>query len=339
MSKKLLRALGGEAVWPPPVWLMRQAGRYLPEYRELRAKAPDFVAFCTTPQLAVEATLQPIRRFAFDAAILFADILLLPWAMGASLAYREGEGPVLSPVRDAEAIAAFRPRGAERLGAVMETVAAVKRQVGEAALIGFAGGPFTVACYLVEGRAERDWPALRRLLWEDPALFESLLDLLTEETVSYLEAQIEAGAEAVMLFDSWAGLLPASRFRRYVLGPVAAISARLRRSHPDVPLLAFPRAANALLAEFAAGAGVAAVSVDSGVDLPALARQLSRPVALQGNLDPWALLAGGTALEDEAKILLEGMRGRPFIFNLGHGVLPATPPAHVARLRELVAAA
>ncbi len=339
MSKKLLRTLAGEAVWPPPVWLMRQAGRYLPEYRALRAQAADFVAFCTTPALAAEATLQPLRRFGFDAAIVFADILLLPWAMGVELAYRAGEGPVLAPVRDAEALGRLRPHAAERLAAVGETLAAVKVRLGEAALIGFAGGPFTVACYLVEGRAERDWPALRQMVWQNPALFDSLVDLLTEETVLYLEAQIAAGAEVVMLFDSWAGLLSASRLRRYVLGPTAAIAARLRRSYPQVPLVAFPRAANGLLGEFALTSGVSGLGVDSGVDLPALAGKLPRPLALQGNLDPWALRVGGVALEEEAKVLLAGMRGRPFVFNLGHGVLADTPPEHVARLCTLIGAA
>jgi uroporphyrinogen decarboxylase len=338
MAKTLLRVLDGEAVWPPPLWLMRQAGRYLPEYRALRAKAADFIAFCTTPRLAVEATLQPLRRFGFDAAILFSDILLLPWALGVTLAYREGEGPVLAPVRDAAALASLRPGAVGRLGPVLETVAAARAAVGEAALIGFAGGPFTVACYLVEGRASRDWAALRAVLWQQPELFARLLRMLTEETIAYLQAQIDAGAEVVMLFDSWAGLLAASLFRRYVLAVTAEIAARLAASHPGVPLIAFPRGANALLAAFAAGSGAAAVGVDSGVDLPAFAATLGGRPALQGNIDPWALLAGGPALAAETASLLAGMRGRPFICNLGHGVLPATPLAHVAALRAAVAA-
>src|ERR1700760_4495999 len=245
--KRLLRTLNGEAVGPPPVWLMRQAGRYLPEYRAVRAQVPDFISLCTTPELATEVTLQPIRRFGFDAAILFSDILILPWALGHGLAFKEGEGPVLPPLRDAAGIAALDPAAvADRVEPIMETVRLVRAGLktegfADTTLIGFAGAPFTVACYMIEGGGSRDFAATRSMAFAQPELFDRLIALLVEATVGYLAAQIEAGAEAVMLFDTWAGILSPGQFRRYVIAPTHAIVGRLRQRHPAIPIIGFPR--------------------------------------------------------------------------------------------------
>ncbi len=340
MSKRLLRALAGEAVWPPPLWLMRQAGRYLPEYRAVRARAADFVALCTTPDLAVEVTLQPLRRFDLDAAILFSDILILPWALGQGLRFAEGEGPVLPPLRDMAALRALDLHRLEpALAPVLETVARVRAEVGDATLIGFAGAPFTVACYMIEGRGEKEFPAARTLAWTDPDLFGRLMTLLTEATIRSLSLQIAAGAEAVMLFDSWAGLLPPSQFRAHVIAPAARIVAALRRRHPAVPVIGFPRMAGLMLGEYAAATRVQGLGIDTAGSLEAASALVPSEMALQGNLDPLALAAGGAALAEETAAILEAMQGRPFVFNLGHGIVPSTPPAHVAELVRLVRAA
>jgi len=342
--KSLLRALRGEAVWPPPIWLMRQAGRYLPEYRAVRARASDFIALCTTPALAAEITLQPVRRFGFDAAILFSDIGMLPWALGYDVAYKEGEGPVLPPLRDRMAVEAL---DSTRLLAAIEPILETVRRAGEhlgteqpgAALIGFAGGPFTVACYMVEGAGSKDFAATRTMAYRDPGLFTQLIDRLADATVLYLEAQIEAGAEAVMLFDTWAGLLSPIRFRQYVVGPTCMIVRRLRQRFQSVPVIGFPRLAGQLIGEYAAVTKVDAVAMDTAMD-PALVRAIvPSATALQGNLDPMVLVAGGPALTEEAGRLLGAARGHPFVFNLGHGIVPQTPLEHVAELVRLVRAA
>jgi len=344
MNKPLLRVLRGEPVWPPPIWLMRQAGRYLPEYRAIRAQAADFIALCTNPALACEVTLQPIRRFRFDAAILFSDILILPWALGQGLAYKEGEGPVLPPLRDAAGIAALDPaRVAAAVAPVMQTVRLVRAGLeaeGFAAttLIGFAGAPFTVACYMVEGHGSRDFAAVRGLAYGDPALFARLIDTLTAATVEYLAMQADAGAEVLMLFDTWAGILPPSQFREYVIEPAARIVRALRVRCPDVPIIAFPRLAGLMLGEFVRATGVDAVGVDASTDMAVAAEIVGPSVVLQGNLDPLALVAGGQALENGVRAILPVMRGRPFVFNLGHGIVPQTPIEHVTRLTELVRA-
>jgi uroporphyrinogen decarboxylase len=342
-TKPLLRVLGGETRWPPPIWLMRQAGRYLPEYREIRAKVPDFIALCTTPSLATEVTLQPIRRYRFDGAILFSDILMLPWALGHGLAYKEGEGPVLPPLRDAQGIAALRPeRVADAVAPIMETVRGVRAGLvregfNETALIGFAGGPFTVACYMVEGGGSRDFAATRVMAYREPALFARLLDVLTEATISYLLAQIDAGAEALMLFDSWAGILSPPQFRTCVIAPTQRIVARIRQRHATIPLIGFPRLGGSMIGEYAA-IGINAVGLDTSMKLAVAHHLLPANVAMQGNLDPLAVVAGGKALADETHLILRRMRGRPFVFNLGHGIVPQTPPAHVAELTDLVRA-
>jgi uroporphyrinogen decarboxylase len=344
MTKTLLRVLHGEPVWPPPVWLMRQAGRYLPEYRRVRASVPDFIALCTTPDLAAEVTLQPIRRFGFDAAILFSDILILPWALGQGLEYREGEGPVLPPIRDAATFSLLdRSRLAEKTAPVMEAVRRIRSGLvdegfGATALIGFAGAPFTVACYMIEGAGSRDFAATRTLAWQNPALFDRIIELLIETTVAYLAAQVTAGAEVVMLFDSWAGVLAPSQFRRYVIEPTRRIVAGLREQFPDLPIIGFPRMAGLSVAAYADETGVNAVGLDTAMDLTRVLPLLPQSVVAQGNLDPLAVVSGGSAMARETAAILAAMRDRPCIFNLGHGVVPQTPPEHVAALIELVRA-
>jgi uroporphyrinogen decarboxylase len=340
-TKPLLRALEGEPVWPPPLWLMRQAGRYLPEYRALRAKAGDFIALCTNPPLAAEATLQPIRRYGFDGAILFSDILMLPWALGHGLRYAEGEGPVLPRLsEDAQVDALDRGRLPGAIAPILETVRLVRGALDDrTALIGFAGGPFTVACYMIEGGGSKDFAATRRMAYAQPALFARLMQVLTEATIDYLLAQVSAGAEVAMLFDSWAGVLAPALFRAHVTAPARRIVGALRSRHPGLPVIGFPRLAGTMLGDYATMSGVSGVGMDTATD-PARAQWLvPRRTALQGNLDPLALVAGGRAMADEADAILLAMRGRPFIFNLGHGIVPETPPDHVAALVERVRAA
>jgi uroporphyrinogen decarboxylase len=332
-EKPILRALSGETVWPPPVWLMRQAGRYLPEYRAIR-ETGDFIRRCTTPELATEITLQPIRRFGMDAAILFSDILILPWAMGQDVRFINGEGPVLAPVRDAAALQMLsRESVAEKTAPVLETVRRVRAALPTACtLIGFAGSPFTVACYMVEGGGSRDFAETRLMAYARPELFGRLIDTLTEATTAYLIAQIEAGAEAVMLFDTWAGVLPPAEFYRHVVEPTARIVEALNAKFPEVPVLGFPRLAGMYAGAYAKRTGVDGVGLDTGTDPARAAASVPEQVAVQGNLDPIALIAGGAPMRKQVELILGAMRGRPHIFNLGHGILPQTPPDHVAEL-------
>jgi uroporphyrinogen decarboxylase len=324
---------------------MRQAGRYLPEYRQVRAKAGDFISLCTAPELAAEVTLQPIRRYRFDAAILFSDILMVPWGLGHGLRFAEGEGPVLPKLRDAAGVDALDIARMDReVGPILETVRRVRAGLtdegfDQTTLIGFAGSPFTVACYMVEGGGSKDFAAIRQMAYADPALFGRLMDTLTEATIHYLLAQIEAGAETVMLFDSWAGVLSPSLFRAHVIAPTARIVRAVRERFPGFQIIGFPRLAGPMLAEYALATGVNAVAMDTATDPAQAARAVPAHVAVQGNLDPMALLAGGAALTNEAQSILTAVRGRPAIFNLGHGIVPQTPPEHVARLVECVRAA
>lgn len=332
--KPLLRALSGETVWPPPVWLMRQAGRYLPEYRAIREKFPDFVAMCVTPEAAAEVTLQPVRRFGMDAAILFSDILILPWALGWDLRFSHGEGPVLARWQSGHDTSRLNSALApSRYAPVMETVRLVASALAPAqALIGFAGGPFTVACYMVEGGGSPDHAATRTAALADPEGFSGLVAALTEATIAYLAAQIEAGADVVMIFDSWAGVLPPSLFDRYVSQPTRRIVNGLRALGHKTPVIGFPRLAGSLVATYAGHTGVAAVGVDTGTSVRHVRRDLPSGIAIQGNLDPMALKVGGTALTREAAFVLDQLSGGPAIFNLGHGIVPQTPPQHVADL-------
>jgi uroporphyrinogen decarboxylase len=329
MVKKLLSVLKGEPAPVPPIWLMRQAGRYLPEYRALRANAKDFIHFCLSPELAVEVTLQPVRRFDLDAAILFADILLVPHALGQKVWFVEGEGPRLEPMRGQAALAklVYRP---EILTPVMETIKGVRAALKDSntALIGFAGAPWTVATYMIEGAGGTDHENIRRLAWTDGPFFTALMDVLVQATSAYLIAQGHAGAEVLQLFESWAGTVPAGLFSRAVLEPTARIVKAVKATHPNIPIIGFPRGAGNWLARYADATGVDAIGVDQMTDMAAL--QLN--TALQGNLDPVLLLQGGNAMRDEAKKLVSAMAGRPFIFNLGHGVMQPTPPEHVAEL-------
>ena len=329
----LVRALRGLPVDRPPVWLMRQAGRYLPEYRALRAEAGSFLSLCYTPALAVEISLQPIRRFGMDAAILFSDILVVADALGCAVSFQEGAGPRLTPVRDADALARLDAAGlTDRLAPVYEAVRCLRRALpAETALIGFAGAPWTVAAYMVEGEGAKEFLVARTLARRSPAVFARLIDLLTEATISHLRAQIEAGADIVQLFDSWAGVLPEAEFRRWCQEPAARIVGALKSAHPEVPVIAFPRGAGLQLQSFAAAVPVDGLGLDTTVPLPALRHALPG-LCLQGNLDPVALLSGGGAMLDEADRIVRVLARGPFIFNLGHGVLPDTDPEAVATL-------
>jgi uroporphyrinogen decarboxylase len=334
-SKSLvLRALRRQAVWRPPIWLMRQAGRYLPEYRALRARAGSFLDLCYRPELAVEISLQPLRRFGMDAAILFSDILVVADGLGCPVAFVESVGPKLEPVRTAADLARLRSVGGLRaeLAPVYATVRALKQELpAETALIGFAGAPWTVAAYMVEGEGSKEFYTARTLARREPAVFAGLIQLLTEATVEHLRAQIEAGADLVQLFDSWAGVLPETEFRRWCQEPMAQIVRALKNEHPEVPIIAFPRGGGLQLPSFVDAVPVDGLSLDTG--MPAgIARRALPGLCLQGNLDPVALLAGGADMLEEAERIVGALASGPFIFNLGHGVLPETDPEAVAAL-------
>jgi uroporphyrinogen decarboxylase len=337
-DKPILRVLAGEDIWPPPLWLMRQAGRYLPEYRAIRESSGGFIARCMDSDLATEITLQPIRRFGMDAAILFSDILILPWALGQDVAFQDGVGPVLAPIRDEAGLALLEPaRVAQATAPVLETIRRLRLALPPACtLIGFCGSPFTVACYMLEGGGSRDFAAARGMAYARPDLFGRLMDLLVTATTDYLSAQIAAGAEAVMLFDTWAGMVSPLQFARQVVAPTAAIVAELNARHPGVPVIGFPRLAGMYAGLYAERTGVDCVGLDTGTDPGRAAASVPLSVAIQGNLDPIALIAGGAALRTETSFILDALRGRPHIFNLGHGILPQTPPEHVAELVEFL---
>jgi uroporphyrinogen decarboxylase len=337
-DKPLLRALGGETLAVPPIWLMRQAGRYLPEYRALRAKAPDFLSFCLTPELAAEVTLQPIKRFNFDAAIVFSDILVVPYALGQRVEFRDGEGPVLETLADEHDVLRLElGRVAERIAPVGETLRQVRASLpSDVALIGFAGAPWTVATYMVEGGSSRDFSRTKHWAFSNPSGFSALIDDLVSATTEYLLAQVDAGAEVIQLFDSWAGVLPEVEFRRWVIEPTSRITDAVRARHPSVPIIGFPRGAGVLYEAYARHAGIDAVSLDSTVPLGWAREAVQRHCALQGNLDPTLLLAGGTTMTEAARAIVAAFRAGPFVFNLGHGILPETPPEHVGALVEFV---
>ena len=333
-NKLLIRTLRGEVADCPPVWLMRQAGRYLPEYRELRARSGTFLDLCYTPEHACEVTLQPIRRFGFDAAILFSDILVIPDALGQKVAFKQGEGPVLEPLRSADDIDRLdRGRVIDHLAPVFETVQLLRRELPEnVALIGFAGAPWTVATYMVEGGSSRDFATVKAMAYGAPDDFDRLIALLADATADYLIAQADAGAEVLQLFDSWVGVLPDMAFMRWVIEPTKRIVARIRAVHPTIPLIGFPRGAGVMYLPYAAGTGVDAVSLDTAVPLDWAAHEVQTMVAVQGNLDPILLRAGGKALADGVRRIRRTFAGGPFVFNLGHGIVPDTPPEHVAEL-------
>lgn len=333
-AKPLLRALHGETLPHPPVWLMRQAGRYLPEYRELRQKVGGFLDLCFSPDRAAEATLQPIRRFGLDGAILFSDILVVPYGLGREIGFREGEGPVLPPLRRVEEIAELREEGlVERLAPVYEAVRRVKAALpATTALIGFAGAPWTVATYLVEGGGSRDFALVKRWAFIDPEGFGRLIDRLAEATIEHLSAQITAGAEVVQLFDSWAGVLAEAPFRRFVIAPTRRIVAALAERHPGVPVIGFPRGAGLMLRAYVEETRIGALSLDPMVPCEIARKTLQSLVPVQGNLDPLLLVAGGEAMRQEVAAIRASLGGGPFVFNLGHGVRQETPVEHVAML-------
>jgi uroporphyrinogen decarboxylase len=336
---RLLEVLAGKALAPPPIWLMRQAGRYLPEYREVRARAGGFLDLCYTPALAAEVTLQPVRRFGFDAAILFADILVVPDALGQRVEFAEGEGPRLEPVRTEGdlarlKLAATRPKFAR----VCETVAKVRQELPhDTALIGFCGAPWTVATYVVEGKGSADQRAARLWAYRERAGFARLIDILTEASIEYLSMQAEAGADALQIFDTWAGSLPPREFSAWVTAPTRRIVDAVRARHPRVPIIGFARGAGEKLELYATETGVEGLGCDTSVHAEHMARLArERGVAVQGNLDPIVLLAGGRELERQVDALLRWTEGVPHVFNLGHGILPETPPKHVGELVDLV---
>ena len=332
-TKPLLRTLSGEALARPPWWLMRQAGRYLPEYRAVRAQAGDFVSLCLNPALAAEVTLQPIRRFGMDAAILFSDILLVPRALGQPLSF-ENDGPKLKPVSD---IAELRPADMARLAPVAE---AVRRVVAglpdETALIGFAGAPWTVATYMVEGGSSRDFPRVKAWSYRDPEGFAVLIEAISVATYDFLALQIEAGVEVVQLFDSWAGALSPEGFERWVIEPTKRLVAKLKARFPVVPVIGFPRGAGLHYERYVLETGVDAVGLDTALPASFASKCLQPRVAVQGNLDPVLLLAGGDAMRRKVAALRAELGRGPYVFNLGHGILPETPPEHVAELASLL---
>jgi len=336
MPGPLLDTLQGKSVFPRPVWLMRQAGRYLPEYRALRADKGGFLELVYDAEAAAEITLQPIARFGFDGAILFSDILIVPYAMGQDLQFLVGEGPCLTPrLLDAALTSLEAVPG--RLTAIYDTVARVKARMGpQTTLLGFAGSPWTVATYMVAGEGSRDQHATRALAYRDPAAFQAIIDTIAGVTVEYLSGQIAAGAEAVQLFDSWAGSLAPAEYERWVIAPNAAIVAQLRSRHPGVPVIGFPKGSGEKLPAYARETGVDAVGVDETVDPVWAAAALPEGLAVQGNFDPLLLEAGGELLERRALAVLEAFAGRPHVFNLGHGIGQRTPIAHVERLLNAV---
>lgn len=338
-EKNLIRVLKGEALEVPPVWLMRQAGRYLPEYRQTRAEAGSFLDLCYSPELAEEVTLQPIRRYGFDAAILFADILLVPQALGADVWFVEGEGPRLSEIKSEEDVGKLKPVEAvdDTLSPIYETVARLSKSLpNDVALIGFAGAPWTVATYMVAGRGTPDQGPSRRMMYQDPALFGDLIDRITEATIHYLSQQIEAGAEAVKIFDSWAGVLGPEAFEAYSVAPARRITTALKERHPDVPVIGFPRGAGIGYVNFAEKTGIDALAVDTMTSLSGLRRLVGDSLPLQGNLDPMTLINGGKGMQDAIRLRMAEMSGTPYVFNLGHGITPDVPPDHVGLLVDTI---
>ena len=336
MPGPLLRTLKGENLTRRPIWLMRQAGRYLPEYRALRAEKGGFLELVYDSEAAAEITIQPLRRFGFDGAILFSDILIVPYAMGQDLAFLVGEGPHLSPRLLDSRLDALRAVP-ERLSPIYQTVARVKTQLApDKTLLGFAGSPWTVATYMVNGEGSKDQHETRALAYRDPVAFTAILDAIASVTIDYLAGQIAAGAEAVQLFDSWAGTLSPDQFDRWVIGPNARITAAIKRRFPQVPVIGFPKGAGEKLPAYAAGTGVDAVGVDETIDPAWAAKNLPAGLPVQGNLDPLLLLAGGEALENRARFILDCFADRPHVFNLGHGIGQFTPIEHVERLLAVV---
>ncbi len=336
MPGLLLRTLCGENASERPIWLMRQAGRYLPEYRALRAQREGFLGLVYDSDAAAEITLQPIRRFGFDGAILFSDILIVPYAMGQDLEFLAGEGPRLSPRLIDHALDGLHAVP-QRLTPIYDTVAKVKAGLGGGrTLLGFAGSPWTVATYMVAGQGSRDQHETRALAYRDPRAFQAIIDAIVAVTIDYLAGQVVAGAEAVQLFDSWAGSLAPAEFARWVIAPNATITAALKSRFPDLPIIGFPKGAGEKLTAYVAETGVDAVALDETIDPAWAAKALPAGLPVQGNLDPLLLLAGGSELERRARYILDCFADRPHVFNLGHGIGQYTPVEHVEQLLAVV---
>lgn len=336
-KKRLVLACKGEKTDRVPFWFMRQAGRYLPEYRELRARQKDFMAFCYSPDMASEATLQPIRRFGMDGAIIFSDILVVPHALGIEVRFEEGVGPRLSPVRDKKALAGLSDSGIEKkLSPVYDALRKVRKALpGETALIGFAGAPWTLACYVIEGASSDRFERVRETAQSDPEFFERLISLLTGAVIRHVNAQIEAGAEIIQIFDSWAGIANEELYPRFVLKPAAAIIKAVKAKYPDVPIIAFPRQSGVRFSDYASETGADVVSVDASVTLGWVRKFLQPHAIVQGALDPVLLAADGEAALTQAANILRVL-DKPFVFNLGHGILPHTPPENMQALCEFL---
>lgn len=334
-----LAVLKGEKPNKPPVWLMRQAGRYLPEYRELRATVPNFMTAVLTPEMATEITLQPLRRFPqLDAAILFSDILVIPYALGLDVQFVKGEGPQMPALANEDKPLVFQM---DKLDPILQAVTMIRNQLPtDKTLIGFAGSPWTVACYMIAGSNHDEFMDAKHWAFGQPDRLEALLDQVADATIDYLVAQIRAGANAIQLFESWAGLLSGHRteFERFIIKPTVKIVQALRTAYPDVPIIGFPRQAGAYLPLYAEATGINAVGLGWDVDLVWADSVLPPGFPVQGNLDPSVLVAGGEILETEAKRIITSLSNRPFVFNLGHGVVPQTPPENVAKLMEVIKA-
>ena len=338
-QKTILRALAGQTQSVPPIWMMRQAGRYLPEYRATRAQAGDFLSLCYNSELAAEVTLQPIRRYGFDAAIMFADILLIPQALGADLWFVTGEEPRLSTVTSAADLDQLRPADETdaTLNPIYETLRILSRALpAETTLIGFAGAPWTVATYMIAGRGTPDQGPAHKLMTENPDVFERLIDLLTEATIDYLSKQIDAGAEVVKLFDSWAGSLKGNDFERFSLAPIRRIITALKARHPNTPVIAFPREAGEKYLGFAKATGADCLALDNSVDPQWAAAHLQPDGCVQGNLKSSHMVSGGPALVEDTKRIVAAFRNGPHIFNLGHGITPQADPDNVQRMIDAV---
>ena len=335
-DKPLLAVLKGDRRDPPPMWLMRQAGRYLPEYRELRARKGGFLDMAYNPEAAAEITLQPLRRFPFDGAILFSDILVVPHAMGMDLTFVAGEGPRLAPPLAESPVEGLQP-ALERLDPIYGTVKRVKAQLSpQTTFLGFAGSPWTVATYMIAGQGSREQAEARQLAYADPGKMAAILDRVSEITVDYLSGQVHAGVDAVQLFDSWSGSLSPKQFEQLVIKRTAWIVDEFRKRHPDTPIIGFPKGAGGKLRAYADETGIDAIGLDETVDPRWAARELPAGLPVQGNLDPVAVSAGGAALEEAVETILDALADRPHIFNLGHGIQQTTPIAHVEQLVALV---
>lgn len=336
--KPLLRVLEGACEAPPPIWMMRQAGRYLAEYRAVRETAGGFLDLCFNPELAAEVTLQPVRRFGFDAAILFSDILVVPLALGRKVWFVEGEGPRLEPMSDVKDLLSLqRDANTHILLPIYETVGSVKAQLGaRTALIGFCGAPWTVATYMIAGKGTPDQAPAKQMAAREPEAFQHLVDCLVDASVDYLAKQLGAGADVVQIFDSWAGALPPEDFERWCVQPTKKLVAKLREKKPGAKVIGFPRGANKNIPRYVDETKVDAVGLGNEIDRTFARDQIQKRVPVQGNVDPQALLAGGDTLDREVDAVLQAFGSGPLIFNLGHGILPQTPIAHVERMLKRV---